>query len=195
MEVSNGVITYRAHRLRFVIGALFLLPFTFVIAWLAYDGIVLGDSEVSEAWLTIPLLGLYLWFDYVIVAKLVWPPELQISLNGIAWSNYAMFQWPVSYGWQDIDGPEPTSGAYGVPLLQITVKQTGRKLKLPPSHFGATYDELAAVISAARAGNIISPESWLSEHPQHRFRRWLLDWGLPLSLAVVVAAALGWFRG
>jgi hypothetical protein len=194
MEVSNGVIIYRAHRLRFIIAAILLVPFSVFIAWLGYDGIFLGDSDVREAWLAIPLGGLYLWFDYMLIAKLIWPPELQVSLNGIRWSNYAMFQWPAAYGWQDIDGPEETNGAQGVPLLQLVLKATRRKLRLPPSHFGATYEEMAAVISAARAGKVISPDQWRSEHPPHRLRHWLLDWGLPVGLAVVVAFALGWLK-
>jgi hypothetical protein len=130
----------------------------------------------------------------MLIAKLIWPPELEVSLKGIHWSNYAMLQWPATYDWQDIEGPEQTSGAQGVPLLQIVVKATGRKLRLPPSHFGASYDEMAAVISAARGGNLISPDQWRSEHPRHAIRHWLLDWGLPLGLAVVVALALGWFK-
>lgn len=188
----NGSILYRADRLRFIIVGLLLIPFTVVIAWLAYDGIFLADSDVSGAWLMIPLGGLYLWFDYMLVAKLIWPPELEVSLSGIRWSNYAMLQWPATYGWSEIDGPERTSGAHGVPLLQIVIKATGRKLKLPPSHFDATYDEMAAVISGARAGKLISPEQWRREHPQQRFRHWLLDWGLPISLGVIIGIALLW---
>jgi hypothetical protein len=194
VDVSNGAILYRANRLRFIIGALFLVPFTIIIAWLAYDGVFLGDTGVREAWLTLPLGALYLWFDYMLVVKLIWPPELEILLSGILWSNYAMFQWPAGYVWQEIEGPELTSGAQGVPLLQFVVKATGRKLKLPPSHFGATYDEMAAVILAARGGKLISPGEWRSEHPPHAFRHWLLEWGLPLSTGAVVGIALGWFR-
>jgi hypothetical protein len=193
-DMMNGYILYRAKRLRFVITALVLVPFTVLMAWLAYDGMVVGDSEVRGAWLTIPLAGLYLWFDYMVVAKLICPPELRVSLKGICWANYAMLQWPASYGWEDIDGPERTSGAQGVPLLQIVVHGTGRKLTLPPSHFGASYDEMAAVILAARAGKLISPDEWRAKHPQQRFRHWLLEWGIPLSLGVVVATALIWFK-
>jgi hypothetical protein len=190
----NGSILYRANRLRFFLVALFLIPFTALIAAWAYDGFVLRDPDVHDAWLTLPLGALYIWFDYVIVAKLVWPPELEISRTGIRWSNYAMLQWPANYGWQDIEGPEPTSGAHGVPLLQFVVKSTGRKLKLPPSHFGATYDEMAAVISAAKGGALVSPEQWRSEHPLHAFQHWLQEWGIPLSLALVVGIALAWFK-
>ena len=190
----DGSILYRANRLRFILVALFLIPFTALIAMWAYDGFVLRDPEVHDTWLTLPLGALYIWFDYMLVAKLVRPPELEISLKGIRWSNLAMLQWPAYFGWQEIEGPEQTSGAQGVPLLQFVVKATGRKLKLPPSHFGATYDEMAAIISAAKGGTLVSPEQWRSEHPPHAFRHWLLEWGFPLSLAVVIAIALGWFR-
>ena len=190
----NGSILYRANRLRFILVALFLFPVTALIGVWAYDGFVLRDPDVHDAWLSLLLGALYIWFDYVIVAKLVRPPELEVSTTGIRWSNYAMLQWPANYEWQDIEGPEQTSGAHGVPLLQFVVKATGRKLKLPPSHFGATYDEMAAVISAAEGGTLLSPEQWRSEHPPHAFRHWLLEWGLPISLGVVVAIALGWFR-
>jgi hypothetical protein len=191
---TNGSIVYRAHRLRFVIGVLLLVPLTALFAWLAYDDAFVGDSVVRDAWLTIPLVGLYLWLDCMLVVKLIWPPEIEISLNGIRWANYALLQWPKSYGWQDIDGPEETSSPHGIPLLQIVVKASRRKLRLPPSHFGATYDEMAAVISGARAGKLISPDEWRSGRPQHRFRHWLLDYGLPIALAVVAATALGWFK-
>ena len=190
----NGSILYRANRLRFILVALFLFPVTALIAVWAYDGFVLRDPDVHDAWLSLLLGTLYIWFDYVIVAKLVRPPELEVSPTGIRWSNYAMLQSPANYRWQDIEGPEQTSGAHGVPLLQFVVKATGRKLKLPPSHFGATYDEMAAVISAAKGGTLLSPEQWRSEHPPHAFRHWLLEWGVPISLGVVVAIALGWFR-
>lgn len=190
----NGSIRYRAHRLRFVITALVLIPLTMVIAWLAYDYIFLGAHNVRGEWLAIPLGGLYLWFDYMLLAKIIQPPELQISLEGIRWSNYAMLQWPVIYDWQEIDGPEPTSGNYDVPLLQLTVRATGRKLKMPPSHFGATYDEMAAVLSAARAGKLISPDEWRTDHPLKRFRQWFLNWGFPILLGLALAVALDWFK-
>jgi hypothetical protein len=194
MNVSNGVIDYRAHRLRFAIGVLILVPATALLGWLAYDGIVLGDRDVRGDWFIIPLGGLYVWLDCMLVAKLIWPPELQISLEGIRWANYALLQWPASYGWHDIEGPEQASSPHGVPLLQIVVKATGRKLKLPPSHFGATYDEMAAAISAAQAGRLISPNEWRSEHPSHRLRRWLLDAGLLIGLGLIAAIARGWFK-
>lgn len=190
----NGSIVYRAHRLRFIIVSLFVFPFTALIAVWAYDGFVLRDPDVGDAWLTLLLGPLYVWFDYIVVAKLIWPPELEVSLMGIRWSNYAMLQWPAEYGWQDIDGPEQTSGAHGVPLLQFIVKTTGRSLKLAPSHFGATYNEMAAVISAARGGKLLSPEQWRSEHPPHAFRHWLQEWGLPLLFGVGVAIVLTWFK-
>lgn len=190
----NGSILYRANRLRFVIVALFLIAFTVLIGWFAYDVVLVGDAEVRDAWMALPLLALYLWFDYMVAAKLIWPPELQITRSGIRWSNYAMLQWPTTYEWQEIEGPEQVSGANGVPLLQVIIKSTGRKLKLPPSHFGATYDEMAGVMSAAKGGSLVSPEKWRSEHPQHALRHWLLNWGLPLSLAVIFAIALGWFK-
>jgi hypothetical protein len=192
--MMNGSILYRANRLRFVIVALFLIAFTVLIGWLAYSVVFLGDTDVGDAWMTLPLLALYIWFDYMVVAKLIWPPELEITLSGIRWSNYAMLQWPTTYGWQDIEGPEQTSGAHGVPLLQVVVKATGRKLKLPPSHFGATYDEMAAVISAAKDGKLISPQQWRSEHPPQGFRNWLLNWAVPIGLGALVAIAIGWFK-
>jgi len=193
-DTMSSSILYRANRLRFIIVALFLIPVTALIAVWAYDGFVVHDPDVRDAWLTFPLGALYIWFDYMVVAKLAWPPELGISLTGIRWSNYAMLQWPANYGWQDIEGPEQTSSGGGVPLLQFVVEATGRKLRLPPSHFGATYHEMASVISAAQAGRLISPQEWRSEHPEPRFRRWLSDWAVPISLGVVAGIALGWFK-
>src|SRR5207248_11780626 len=124
MITTNGSIVYRAHRLRFIITALFIIPMTLGIAALGYDGVVLGDPEVRGAWLLLALGPLYLWFDFILVAKLISPPELEISLNGIRWANSAMLQWSTNYSWQEIDGPEETAGAHGVPLLQIVVKAT-----------------------------------------------------------------------
>jgi hypothetical protein len=190
LVTTNGSILYRANRLRFIITAIFLFPMTAGIAALAYDGIVLGDGEVRGSWLLLPLSALYVWFDYMLAAKLIWPPELEISLRGIRWSNYAMQQRNVTCSWQEVDGPEQTAGARGVPLLQFIVKASGRKLQLPPSHFGATYDEMAAAISSARAGSLISPERWRSEHPQHPLKHWVVEWGLPIVGGVVLGLLL-----
>lgn len=174
--------------------AVLFVPMTGLIAWLAYDGVFLGDSEVRGAWLMIPTTGFYVWLDYVLVTKLLWPPELAVTLSGIRWSNYAMLQWPATYAWQEIDGPEQSSGSGGVPLLQFVVKASGRKLKLPPSHFGSTYDEMAAVVSGARNGKLMSSDEYRAEHPPHRLRHWLLDTGLPIALGLVIAIALGWSK-
>ena len=193
MVSANGSIDYCAHRLRFILAAVFLVPLTLGIGALAYDGVALGDTEVRSAWILVVLAPIYLWFDFIIVAKLISPPRLSISLSGIRWANPALLEWNTDYDWQDINGPEQTSGGGGVPLLQVVVKATGRKLKLPPSHFGATYDEMAAVISAARSGKLIAPEQWRSEHPQHPLKHWLVEWGLPIVGGLVIALTLhGW---
>lgn len=173
---------------------LFLLPFTVLMAALAYDGLILGDKNVNGAWAT-PFIGaLFIWFDYIVVVKLVRPPELEVTLRGIRWANYSMFEPSTWYGWDDIEGPEQSAGTNGIPLLQIVVRATGKKLRLPPSHFGATYEEMAAIIAAARSGKFVSPDEWHSTHPQHLLRRWLTDWGLPLSLGVAIAAVLIWLK-
>jgi len=187
---TNGALIYRAHRLRFILTALLLLPMTVGIGALVYDGVLLGDPEVRGAWLLLALGPIYLWLDYVTVAKLISPPEFEVSPAGIRWQNPAMLQWSREYNWNDIDGPEAISGKNGVPLLQVVVKASGRKLKLPPSHFGATYDEMAAVMSAARAGTFNSPQRWRAEHPQHPLKHWVLEWGLPLAGGIVLALVL-----
>jgi hypothetical protein len=191
--MTKGSIVYSAHRLRFIIAALFIIPMTVGIAALGYDGIVLGDPEVRGARVLLALGPLYLWFDFMLVAKLISPPELEISLTGIRWANPAMLQWSTDYNWQEIDGPEETAGVHGVPLLQIVVKATGRKLELPPSHFGATCDEMAAVMSAARAGKLISIDQWRSQYPQHPLKHWFVEWGLPIVGGILLGTLLhGW---
>lgn len=135
---TNGSITYRAHRLRFIVAALFLVPMTAGIAALAYEGLLLGDSAVRNAWVLIALGPIYLSFDYIVLAKIVSPPEFTLCAEGITWANPALFEWSRTYSWSEINGPEKTVGSIGVPLLQIIVKGTGRRLRLPPSHFGST---------------------------------------------------------
>jgi hypothetical protein len=193
MGTTNGSIVYRAHRLRFTIAALFIIPMTVGIVALGYDGIVLGDPEVRGGWVLLALGPLYVWFDFMLLAKLISPPEVDISLKGIRWANPAMLQWSTDYSWQEIEGPDDTAGIHGVPLLQIVVKATGRKMQLPPSHFGATYEEMAAVMSAARAGKLISTEQWRSQHPQHALKHWFVEWGLPIVGGIVFGTLLhGW---
>lgn len=74
-DTMSRSILYRANRLRFIIVALFLIPVTALIAVWAYDGLVLHDPDVRDASLTFPLGALYIWFDYMVVAKLAWPPK------------------------------------------------------------------------------------------------------------------------
>lgn len=195
MKIVDGVIIYRAHRLRFIVAALILGPATALMLWLAYYGIVHRDIDVRGVLIAILVGPIYVWLDWGIFAKLIRPPEMDISLKGVRWSNYAMLERPTDYLWKELEGPEPATGGYGVPLLQFVVTSTGRKLRLPPGHFGATYDEMAAVISAARGGRLISPEQWRSQHPQHPFRHWLIDWGLPLLLGGIISIALAPFDG
>lgn len=191
---TNGTITYRAHRLRFIVTALFLVPLTAGIAALAYDGVILGDPEVRSAWLLIALGPLYLWFDYIVLAKIVAPPEFALASEGFSWANAAMLEWSKTYNWSEISGPERVAGVNGVPLLQLIVKATGRKLLLPPSHFGSTYDEMAAAMAAARNGVPFSTDQWRSEHPSHPFEHWLKEWGLPLVGGVAMALLISHFR-
>ena len=192
---ANGTIIYRAHRLRFIVTALFLVPMTAGIAALAYDGVLLGDPAVRSAWLLIALGPLYLWFDYIVFAKIVSPPEFALSKEGITWANPALLEWSRRYSWSEINGPEKVAGSNGVPLLQIIVKATGRKLRLPPSHFGSTYDEMAAAMAAASNGASFLPEQWRSEHPPHPFKHWLQEWGLPLIGGVALALLISHLKG
>jgi len=165
------------------------------IAALAYDGLLLGDPAVRSAGFSLALGPLYLWFDYIVIAKIVSPPEFALSYEGIRWANPALLQWNRSYGWSEIKGPEKVAGRNGVPLLEIIVTATGRKLRLPPSHFGSTYDEMAAAMAAARNGSSFSPDQWRSEHPQHPFKHWLQEWGLPLIGGVALALLISHLRG
>ncbi len=192
---TDRTITYRARRLRFIVTACFLMPITAGTAALAYDGIVLGDSAVRSAWLLIALGPLYLWFDYIVIAKIVSPPKLVISREGVIWSNPALLEWSRTYLWSEIDGPEKAAGSNGVLLLQIIVKATGRKLRLPPSHFSSTYDEMAAAIAVTRTGASFSPEQWRSAHPQHPFKHWVREWGLPLIGGAAAALLIAYIKG
>jgi hypothetical protein len=175
-----------------VIGALFLIPITILLVMMA--GYRPPDGEAANPLIELMIGGLYLWFDYMIIAKLIWPPEVEISLSGIRFSNRAMFA-SGSYDWSELDGPVPGNGGsfqYRVPLLIMTAPD--RTYRIPPSHFDATYAEMAAVIEAARDGRLIGPARWRSENPQHRVRHWLLDWGLPIALAVGLAIGLAYLR-
>ena len=181
-------VLYRAHRLRFALFIPFAITFTVFTAALAYDGLILGDGEVRGAWLLLPLSGVFLWFDWVILAKLIWPPELEISPGGIRWENRSMREPSTFYVWQDIDGPEQSIGGKGVTLLEMTVIATSKRLRLPPSHCGATFDEMAAVMASAKRGVILSPQAWRAENPQHPVKDWVINWGLPLAGGALIAA-------
>jgi len=194
MAVATDTILYRAHRLRFALFAPISIAFTVGMFALGYDGLISGDPEVRGAWLCLPLGALFLWFDWILFAKLLWPPEMEVSLTGIRWANRSMLEPDTSYGWQDIDGPEQSIGSKGVPLLELIVKTTGRWLRLPPSHFGATYEEMAAVIKAAKNGTLITPQQWRNEHPRHMLKDWVINWGLPIAGGVLIVALVASHR-
>jgi len=69
----------------------------------------------------------------------------------------------------------------------FVVKSSGRQVDLPLTDIGgATYDEVAAVVSSARDGKIMLPEQWRAQNTRHRLRAWLLAWGLPIAGATLV---------
>jgi len=171
--------------------ALVFLPFSVAMFFAGWTNANFSDpSDV----VFVALIGpLYLWFNYILLVKLIWPPEMEISANGIRVDNRALFA-VGTYGWSDIDGPDEGKGASGVPLLEMTVKASGKKIRMPPSHFGATYPEMAEVISSARSGHLIDPQLWRADHPRDKLRQRLKDWGLPLLFGGGVGIALALFN-
>ena len=194
MAATTDTILYRAHRLRFALFTPIAISFTVGMFALGYDGLIRGDHEVRGAWLCLPLGALFLWFDWVLFAKLLWPPEMEVSLTGLRWANRSMLEPDTDYGWQDIDGPQQSIGGKGVPLLEMTVKATGRRLRLPPSHFGATYEEMAAVIAAAKSGTLVTPQQWRNDHPQNLLKDWVINWGFPIAGGLLIAALVISYR-
>lgn len=151
----------------------------------------LTEGGVRNALLIPPMLGVIGYLDFVVAVKLIWPPEIEVSLGGLRWVNHTM-RGSGNYTWAELDGPSQVYAGHGVSLLQMTVMATGRTLKYPPSHFGATYAEMAAVIEAAQAGRLLDPQQWRRDHPPHPFRDWALDWGLPILGAIGVAWVMRW---
>lgn len=182
MASTNRSILYRVHRWRFVVLAPLAAVVTAIPIFMIY-AVTSGDVDGgSSALLVVPLIGLAGYLDFVFAVKLIWPPEIEISLDGIRWLNRAM---PGSgrYAWNELDGPSEVRAGHGVSLLQMIVVATGRKLRYPPSHFGVTYDEMAAVIEAAQEGRLLDLQQWRRDHPGHPLLDWLLNWGLALALA------------
>lgn len=186
MPTENDTILYRAHRLRFIICALFLLPLTVGMGALVF---VHADAHDRGGFLMPILAALFLWLDFVVVVKLIWPPEIEISTSGIRLSNRALFV-DGAYSWNEIDGPVQSSGSGGVPILDMKVIANDKKIRMPPSHFGATYEEMAEVISSARSGRLIAPLQWRTDHPQKKLYQWLKNWGLPLLVGGGIAIVL-----
>jgi hypothetical protein len=155
----------------------------------AYVGIVNGDKDVKGAWLLVPMAVLLGWLTYKFVINLVRPPKLEVSRNGLSWTNFDAAD--ANYRWQDIEGPQLKKVGRSALFMCFVVKATGRKVDLPLNDIGrATYDEIAAVISSAREGSVISPEEWRVEHPQHSFRRWMINWALPVAGGILWATVL-----
>lgn len=177
------MILYRANRLRFAVATALIAPVAILFLVLAFSDFASGDGDQGLLMAGLDLF--FLWLGYIFVANSIWPPELEISFRGVRLFKRGLFV-SGSYAWEDLDGPVEVRGGYGVPLLQMIVRATGKKLRVPPSHFGATYEEMAAVIEGAQEGRLIDRARWRAEHPPHPLRDWLLDWGLPILLAVIV---------
>lgn len=183
MVDQHQTISYKARRLRFGIGATLLIPMTAVMLWLADSAF---KRSAGQALLWSALVCLYVFLSYVVITKLVWPPEVEISVTGFRYTNRGL-RIGGTYRWDELDGPIQIPGVYGVPLVQMIVKSSGRKLRFPPSHFDATYGEMAAVIDNARAGHLVNPEGWREEHPRNRLREWTVQWGLPIAGGIGLA--------
>lgn len=184
-------IRYQASRPRFVIGTALLVPVTGLVLAGAYDELLAGSVGSFLFWLA--LGGLYLFLSYVFITKLIWPPQVEISPTGFRYTNRGLRSGR-DYRWEEVEGPTETRGAYGVPLVEMAVKSSGQKLRFPPSHFGASYGEMAAVINDARAGGSTTPEEWREEHPRNRLKEWMLDWGIPIFLGGAAGIVLSWFK-
>jgi len=174
MDAAQEVIVYRAHRIGSASWTLFFVALTLLGAAVAYAGIIAGDQDARHAWLVAPVAALCAFLAYRFGTNLIWPPELEISREGLRWAH---FDTPdASFGWEDIDGPRLKKVGRAAQFVCFVVKATGRELDLALNDIGgATYDEIAAIISAARGGRIISPEEWRVHNPRHRIRDWLLN--------------------
>jgi hypothetical protein len=159
MSAARDVIVYGGRRLSTVLWASVFVPLTALCVALAFAGIVVGDTDVRFPWLTVPLAALCGLLSYLFVKNLIWPPRLEITGQGLSWANFGTAD--ASYGWEEIDGPHLKNVRLRNDIFFVcfTVKSTGRELELPLNDIGgATFDELAAVISSARKGKMNSPE-------------------------------------
>jgi hypothetical protein len=187
--VVDDSVVYRADRARFVIGSVFvMIPTAIAVALLYWD---ITDRDVGQILLAMLLLGFCGWIDFVVIMKALWPPEVRVGRDSFAYSNRALLVRGTDYRWSELDGPVQVTGSGGVPLVQMIVKATGKKLRFPPSHFGATYDEMANVITAAQSGRVLDPMTWRASHPRINIPGWLA----PLLLLVGIVGGLLWAFG
>jgi hypothetical protein len=153
MGGPQNVVVYQARRLGIILWAVVFLSLTVLCVVLAFAGIVAGDEDVRFAWLMVPLAPLLGWLAYKFVKNLIWPPKLEISREGVSWVNFDTAD--ASYRWEEIDGPQLKKIVLRNEISFVTfiVKSTGREVDLLLNDIGgATYDEVAAVISSARQG-------------------------------------------
>lgn len=157
MSAPQNVVVYRARRLGIIVWAFVFVPLTVLCVAFAFAGIVIGDTDVRFAWLMVPLSALLGLLSYKFVKNLIWPPRLEISREGLSWVNFDAAD--ASYGWEEIEGPQLKTIRLRNDIFFVTfiVKSTGCEVDLLLNDIGgATYDEVAAVISSARRGAIIS---------------------------------------
>lgn len=168
-RTDSQTVSLQAGRTRFILAALLIFPTTIfsviMICLLLSEGA--GGPDFPKLFTGVPLVGVLIWLCYADVGKMIWPPKLDLSLAGL---RYAQRGRTETYNWAELDGPTETSGAGGVPLLQMIVKASGKRLLIPPSHFRSTYAEMAGIVGDAQAGRLTSVEGWRSQHgnPSHR---------------------------
>jgi hypothetical protein len=95
----------------------------------------------------IPLSGFLLLTAWA-VAGIVWPPDIQVSENGVRYSKWGRIR---AFDWSDIDGPVrgPVVGIHQ--MLKLTVRATGEEVLIAPSLFDSSYEQLAGVMDEAKA--------------------------------------------
>lgn len=187
--VLGDTVVYRAERARFIISTAFLLIPTGIAAALLYWDF--ADRDMVQLLPALLLFGLCGWMDFIVIMKSLWPPEVRIGTHSFAYTNRGLLVRGTSHAWNELEGPTQAAGSGGVPLVQMVVKATNKKLRFPPSHFGATYEEMAAVITAAQNGQTIDPAIWRVSHPRVSIPGWVA----PLLLLLGLVGGLLWAFG
>ena len=113
----------------------------------AFRGILLATACVIE-------IILCLWAVTVIIRRMIWPDQLEISETGIKISKYGKQE---SYLWSELGNPTSRIGRNGNPIgISVPILQCSKTVEVPARLYNQPFQTVLVALCQAKSGHLVS---------------------------------------